>query len=68
MPKERLVITSKFHESVSNGIGTAYRYKVDNEYQTSGAFNISLLPIYEGKYNIDWKASYLKEVKTIKHG
>lgn len=62
------MITSKFHESVSNGIGTAYRYKIDNKHQTSGAFNINLLPVYEAKYDIDWKTSYLKEVKTIKYG
>jgi hypothetical protein len=63
MTKERLIILNKFTERANKGMGTGYRYKIDNKLQSSGAFHISLLPVYEEKYEIDWKESYLREVK-----
>lgn len=61
--RETLIITSKFTESTTNSIGTAYRYIIDNKHKSSGAFNVSLLPIYEELFDIDWRESYFIELK-----
>jgi len=57
--KERLVIESKFFEESMKGRGEYFRYKVDNKHQSSGAFSVKLLPIYEKKYKIDWRETAL---------